>query len=234
MIVALAAVGAASATSAVEGFLGAGLGLVLLLLFAIQWLYFASLEAWRGSTPGKSALGLRVVTVTGRPIGLGAAVLRNVLRAADALPLTYSAGLISIAGLTSMSLTRRFQRLGDLVAGTIVVVHERARAATPLVLAPAAQPHEVEALASGVTLDADELQAIELFLRHRARFGREREIELARMIAPALGERFGLPSGGAASAGLGSDPSRTLALLYDRAVNAGRSSLPPSSGTPGV
>lgn len=234
IVIALAAVGAASATSAVEGFLGAGVGLVLLLLFAIQWLYFATLEAWRGSTPGKSALGLRVVTVTGRPIGLRAAVLRNVLRAADALPLTYSAGLISIAGLTSMSVTKRFQRLGDLVAGTIVVIHERARAAAPFVLSPPAQPQELDALADGVTLDADELQAIELFLRRRGRFGREREIELASMIAPALVERFGVTSGGATPAALGGDPSRALALLYDRAVNAGRSSLPPSSGIPRV
>ena len=50
------------------------------------------------------------------------------------MPLTYTAGVVSIAGLTSMVSTRRFQRLGDLVAGTMVVVREEAKTAAPLVL----------------------------------------------------------------------------------------------------
>jgi hypothetical protein len=164
------------------------------------------------------------VSTTGRPIGFRAAALRNVLRAADALPLTYTAGLLSLAGFASMATTRRFQRLGDLVAGTIVVVPERASVAAPLVLWPPAQPFELAQLPDDVRLDAEERQAIELFLRRRARLGRGREMELASMIAGPLAERFGvrLP-----------DPSRVLALLYDRAANAGRVDAPPSSRTPG-
>ncbi|MGH7297194.1 MAG: RDD family protein, partial [Polyangiaceae bacterium] len=100
-IVVLVSIGAAAATDATESALGAGIGLLLVVLFAIQWVYFAVLEAWRGRTPGKAALGLRVVSTSGRPIGFRAAALRNVLRAADALPLTYTAGLLSLAGLVS-------------------------------------------------------------------------------------------------------------------------------------
>ncbi len=223
-VVVLAAVGSGGIGEAADGALGTGIGLLLVILFAIQWLYFAILEAWRGRTPGKRALGLRVVTTSGRPIGFRAAALRNVMRAADALPLTYSAGLLSIAGLVSMSTTRRFQRLGDLVAGTLVIVPERAHAATPLILFPPAQPYELAQLPDDVRLDADERQAIEMFLRRGPRLGRARQLELAAMIAPALADRFGLRN---------EDPARTLALLYDRAANAGRTDAPASSKVPG-
>jgi uncharacterized RDD family membrane protein YckC len=224
-LVALMALGTAATTRAASGAFGAGIGLLLVLLFAIQWAYFAVLEAWRGTTPGKKAFGLRVLTTTGRPIGFREAALRNVLRAADALPLAYTAGILSIAGLASMSATRRFQRLGDLVAGTMVVVPDRTRATAPLVLWPPPQPHELAALPDDVRLDADEREAIEMFLRRRSRLGRAREFELAEMIAPKLCARFGF--------GAASDPSRALALLYDRAANAGRTDAPPSSRIPG-
>jgi uncharacterized RDD family membrane protein YckC len=215
--------GASAAASTTEA-LGAGVGVLLVLAFAIQWVYFAVLEAWRGTTPGKVAFGLRVLTTTGRPIGFREAALRNVLRAADALPLAYTAGCLSIAGLASMAVTRHFQRLGDLAAATIVVMPTRARAAVPLVLWPPAEPQELANLADVVRLDADERLAIEMFLRRRKELGPARELELATMIAPALGARFGVPS---------TDPSRTLALIYDRASNAGRSDAPASLRPPG-
>jgi uncharacterized RDD family membrane protein YckC len=219
-LVFLGAAGAAMTTHAVEDTMGAGAGLLLLLLFAVQWLYFALLEGWPGTTPGKAAFGLRVLTAAGRPLGFREAALRNVLRAADALPLAYSAGIVSIAGLVSMSATRRFQRLGDLVAGTIVVVPSRGRAATPIVLLPPAEPSELAQLPDHVRLDADEREAVEMFLRRRATLGRARETELASMIAPGLCARFGLTA---------VDPSRAIALLYDRAANAERGDGPPSS-----
>jgi len=229
VIVLLAALGGGSITGATESLAGAGAGLILLLLFAVQWLYFAVLEGWRGRTPGKAALGLRVVTTTGRPIGYRAAALRNVLRAADALPLQDLAGLLSVAGLASMAATPRFQRLGDLVAGTMVVVADRAGAAAPIVLWPPPQPHELAQLPGEVALDSDERQAIEMFLRRRTRLGAAREFELAGMIAPLLAARAGFRPTDPRSA---SDPARILALLYDRASNAGRTEAPPSSRTP--
>jgi uncharacterized RDD family membrane protein YckC len=215
-----AAAGAAGAAHAAEDAVGAGIGLLLVVLFAIQWAYFALLEAYRGVTPGKAAFGLRVLTVTGRPIGVREAVLRNVLRAADALPLTYTAGLVSLAGLTSMAATRRFQRLGDLVAGTLVVVPSRAGKGAPLALSPPADPRELAGLRGAVRLDAEEREAIELFLRRRRELAPARQRELAAMIAPALCARFGLAD---------TDPSRALALLYECAANEGRGEGPPSS-----
>lgn len=193
---------------------GVGLGLLLLLVFCVQWVYFVAWEAWKGATLGKMALGLRVVTVGGRPIGFSAAALRNVLRAADSLPLCY------VVGFVAMLFSPRFQRLGDLVAGTMVVIADRQRAAAAVRLWPPAQPVELAAIPEDVVLDPDERLAIELFLRRRGTLGPAREHELAEMVVGILAERHG---------GRVPDPTRALALLYDRAANAGRAEAPPSS-----
>src|SRR5262249_42894390 len=91
---------------------------------------------------------------------------------------------------------------------------------TALRLWPPAAPHELAAVPDDVTLDAEERSAIELFLRRRGTLGPAREHELASMIVEPMARRFGfrLP-----------DPARMLALLYDRAANAGRLEAPPSS-----
>lgn len=195
----------------------AGGGLVLVALFAAQWVWFVAWEATRGQSPGKKWTGMRVLAENGRPIGWRAAALRNLLRAADALPTGY------LVGLASMSATSRFQRLGDLAAGTIVVVPERVHAASAIELSPPAHPKELATLPDDVALDADEREAIELFLRRRYTLGVARERELANMIAGPIAIRHGFRH---------DDPSRLLAILYDRAVNVGRTEAPPSSWRP--
>lgn len=200
-----------------SGGAGAAIGLVLIALFAAQWIYFVVWEGLFGRSPGKMAVGLRVVSTSGRPIGWRAAALRNLLRAADTLPIGY------VVGVVSMALSSRFQRLGDLVAGTMVVVPENASAARPLELSPPAHPRELVTLPDDVTLDAEERAAIELFLRRRSSLGVAREHELASMIAKRVGDRLGYAH---------EDPSRLLAIVYDRAVNAGRTEAPPSFWPP--
>lgn len=217
VVVLLAAMGGAIEVGELGAAAKAGAGLVLVALFAAQWLYFIAWEGRFGRSPGKMALGLRVVTTSGRPIGWRAAALRNLLRAADMLPVAY------VAGAVSMTLSARFQRLGDLVAGTMVIVPSLTRAADALELSPPADPRELAALPEEVSLDADERAAIELFLRRRRALGPARALELAAMIAPAIADRTGYAH---------PDPSRLLALVYDRAVNAGRDDAPPSSWHP--
>jgi uncharacterized RDD family membrane protein YckC len=196
---------------------GFGVGLLLLMLFAAQWLYFVVLEAWKGTTPGKRSMGLRVVTTEGRPIGFVAAALRNVVRAADVLPSVY------LVGLVSMTITRRFQRLGDLVAGTMVVVVERT-AGTRHAIRPTfgarPRPDELAALPDLVVLDADERDALELFARRRGTLGEARERELAEIIAGPLFARLDVRF---------VDPVRGLTLLYERALESGRAEAPVSS-----
>jgi uncharacterized RDD family membrane protein YckC/uncharacterized membrane protein SpoIIM required for sporulation len=93
-----------------------GGAVLLLVAFAAWYGYFTFFEGLRGGqTPGKRRLGLRVVTDTGQPAGIGAAAIRNLLRPADFLPPPYLLGAILVA------LHPRAKRLGDLVAGTVVV-----------------------------------------------------------------------------------------------------------------
>lgn len=97
------------------------------LYFVLDWGYSMLFETlWRGQTPGKRVMGLRVLRESGVRVGFEQAALRNLARAVDGLPFLYAVG-----GLFAL-FTGKSQRLGDLLAGTIVV-RERALE----------QPHQV-------------------------------------------------------------------------------------------
>jgi uncharacterized RDD family membrane protein YckC len=99
---------------------GIGAALSLILLFALEWLYPVVFELTRwGATPGKRALGLKVVMDNGLPVTPAASLTRNLLRAADFLPFFYGSAIVS------MLLRHDFKRLGDLAAGTLVVYRAR-------------------------------------------------------------------------------------------------------------
>lgn len=87
-----------------------------LILFLLWIAYFTYFEGTTGQTPGKRALGLRVMTLAnGRPPDFGRALLRSLLRIVDWFPFFY------LVGFVIALFTPRKQRLGDVVAGTIVV-----------------------------------------------------------------------------------------------------------------
>jgi len=93
-----------------------GGALFVILLFLIEWLYPVLFELLPGAaTPGKRALGLKVLMDSGLPITPAASLVRNLLRAADFLPVLYGFGTVS------MLLRPDFKRIGDLAAGTLVV-----------------------------------------------------------------------------------------------------------------
>ncbi len=98
-------------------FLGSvGMGLTLVLVFILEWGWSIYFEVFRsGATPGKSVVGIRVVQDDGAPVGWTQSALRNLLRPADMLPFGYVFGLISCYADAD------FKRLGDRVAGTVVV-----------------------------------------------------------------------------------------------------------------
>jgi uncharacterized RDD family membrane protein YckC len=98
---------------------------VFLLLLAFGYHPFFE-EIWNGQTPGKRAFGLRVIQTDGQPVGLGPVLLRNLLRPFDVLLVLIGAFLILF--------TRRRQRLGDLVAGTIVVRQPKMAQPSPVAL----------------------------------------------------------------------------------------------------
>jgi uncharacterized RDD family membrane protein YckC len=196
----LAALGGFAAGDAIGQ---ASLGVVLVVLFVVEWVYYVLCETlWSGRTVGKRALSLRVVTEGGHPLSFVDILLRNLLRAADFLPAAYAVGLVVMAR------DPRFRRLGDLAAGTLVVSESRTTVAKAWRLAPPPTPAELRALPQRLPLDGDDLDALELFLRRVGRLAPARETELAELVAPVFAARLGVRY---------KDAVRFLGLLYSRA-----------------
>jgi len=144
---------------------------MIVMLFLIFSGYFAFFEwIWSGQTPGKRWLKLRVIREDGRPITFWEATVRNLLRSFDMMPAPfYSIGLISVFA------SSRDQRVGDMVAGTVVVREREAEA--PAFAQVFASPVSDPALRRSfkpVNFNADlssltepEIQVVETFLRRR-------------------------------------------------------------------
>jgi uncharacterized RDD family membrane protein YckC len=155
---------------------GLGGGFFLIFLFVIEWLYPVLFEVYRqGQTPGKKTLGIAVINDDLTPVTLGTSLLRNLLRTVDFLPLFYLAGLITMLS------NRRFQRLGDLAAGTLVIsVSESAKAATMKDVLP---------LAPSTSLLRTEQSSIIDFLQRSPQLSEPRQQELASILEGVTHEK---------------------------------------------
>ncbi len=95
--------------------------ILIIVNFLLYWGYFTLFEGlWQGQTPGKRIFRLRVIKDSGRQITMFESAARNLLRAIDALPGFYVVAIISVL------VTRDNKRLGDMVAGTLVVHEDEA------------------------------------------------------------------------------------------------------------
>lgn len=186
----------------------ASVGLILLAAFVVWWLYGALFESlWGGRTPGKALLGLRVVQLDGSPVTPGACLLRNLLRGIDGLPVLYGVG-----GLVCL-MDDRMRRLGDIVAGTMVVVSSSSGLGPPVVVEPPLQDEERANLPPRVVLTSDERRVIEALLRRARQLGPDRAEELAQSLAPTVQARTGVEADTAL---------RTLTLAWARATGRDR------------
>ena len=134
------------------------------LLIAVTFLshfgYFTFLEIlWRGQTPGKRMVHIRVVKDSGRTLSASEVILRNLMRIADQLPAFYAVGILSAL------LTAQNQRLGDLVAGAIVVREASLAQMRPVWESPVTA---VPLGASHAQLSDEDLTLIEAFLARRS------------------------------------------------------------------
>ena len=171
--------------------------LTVLAIFAIYWGYFVAFETlWSGQTPGKRIMRLRVVREDGRPVRFFEVFVRNLLRVAiDFQPLpSYAIGVVSII------FSARSKRVGDFVAGT-VVVKERATEA-PL-LEEIIKVSEIEQrrlnreTLAAFTIDTRqlseaELRAMQTFLKRRFELTEVNRIALARRIAQPISLKLGI------------------------------------------
>jgi uncharacterized RDD family membrane protein YckC len=158
--------------------------IMIFLFFLLYSGYFVLFEIfWNGQTPGKRYAQVRVIKDDGRPIGAYEAIVRNALRIVDALPAAYGVGLISVF------LSRQSKRLGDFVAGT-VVVHEK----TLEGVRPYAETKIDDTLppidSSQVTLE--EVRLIETFLNRRDSLDPAVRTTMAVQIATRLADKMGL------------------------------------------
>lgn len=155
---------------------GAGIGLIV--IFAIYWGYMVVFEVlWDGQTPGKRALGLRVANDNGTPVTWLPSIVRNLMRTVDMMPVLYG------FGVATSFIDPYGRRLGDLVAGTVVVYVD-----------PPPEPHAappVEATAPRLPLRPEEQRAIVSFAERSWRMTPERQDELASLLVPVTGARPG-------------------------------------------
>lgn len=163
--------------STVLQFLGkSGAGIALLVLFLLYWFYMVLFEVLnQGRTPGKILMGLRVVNDNALPVGWMASIVRNLLRTVDMFPLLYG------FGFASMVFDRDFRRLGDRVAGTLVVHDGRAKRVS--------LPKVTRAVRPPRPLSTEEQVAMLGFAERAGHLTVERQAELADVLEPLTGQK---------------------------------------------
>jgi uncharacterized RDD family membrane protein YckC len=99
---------------------GAALAMLIFIQFSLMTFYHLFFELlWNGQTPGKRRTGLRVIQSNGLPLTVSGAIIRNLVRLFDFMPILYGIGLIALFA------TKNTQRLGDLAAKTVVIREPR-------------------------------------------------------------------------------------------------------------
>jgi uncharacterized RDD family membrane protein YckC len=172
------------------------------VLFLLNWGYFTIFEAFaNGRTPGKRVARIRVIQQSGRPIGFFESLARNLVRYIDQIPFFYAVGVIT------MFATRQHQRLGDLVAGTLVVRDREPemtpwndspnRTFTAQIFSPpvsAAEPHTLVSLpaADVAKLSTADLEVLESFFARRLDMPLATRQMLGERIAAAIRAKSGL------------------------------------------
>lgn len=161
---------------------------ILLLAFGfLFFLYKLLLEAfWNGQTVGKRAVGIRVIKANGLPVDFLQVVIRNLLRVIDYLPLQYLVGTVSIVA------SKRGQRLGDIVAGTVVVRDRRAPVPMPPVQLFHQPQYDLNLLREHVLrLTDEELEPTRRFWMRRMQLETQSRWRVAARIAQGLATRMG-------------------------------------------
>jgi uncharacterized RDD family membrane protein YckC len=166
-----------------------GIAAMILVLFFLVWGYFALFEIiWNGQTPGKRIAGIRVINESGRPINPVESIGRNLVRIIDFLPAFYAVGLIC------MMLNKRNKRLGDFVAGTLVIHDKSVKN-----ISPVWNPNAISAATDSQTTDSQATQIpsevlvlIETYLNRRYELEAPVRIKTAGQIVSMIKDKTGI------------------------------------------
>jgi uncharacterized RDD family membrane protein YckC len=158
----------------------------VLAQFAVETGYFIFWEmVTNGRSPGKAAVGLRVVRRDGLPIDARSSAVRNLMRIVDILPANY------VVGLVSTIVSNSGERIGDHAAGTLVVRLDRPEAAPDLAVsgAPSSSAFTRQQMAR---IGPRELQLMRGTLRRVTELPENRAHELLTEVAESMRIRMGL------------------------------------------
>jgi uncharacterized RDD family membrane protein YckC len=166
-----------------------GIAAMILVLFFLIWGYFALFEIiWNGQTPGKRIAGIRVIKESGRPITPVESIGRNLVRIIDFLPAFYALGLIS------MMLNKRNKRLGDFVAGTLLIHDKPVKN-----ISPVWNPNAISAATDSQALDSQATQIpsemlvlIETYLTRRYELQASVRFKMAEQIVSMIKDKTGI------------------------------------------
>jgi uncharacterized RDD family membrane protein YckC len=158
-----------------------GVAILILVQFALLWGYYVLFEGLMdGQTPGKRVHRIRVVREGGYSVTFGASAVRNLIRIIDMQPL-----FLYLVGMISVLATRRGRRLGDIVAGTIVVREDARRAAAPTPSTPMRERRE-HAATLQTQLSEDEYLVLSRFVERWSTLEALKRAALAQQLAKRL------------------------------------------------
>jgi uncharacterized RDD family membrane protein YckC len=172
-------------------------GFLFVVFHVVDWFYYVISECFfRGKSIGKHALGLRVVQDQGYPITFWSSCVRNLLRFPDSFPfLLGELGVHALAmhgvGFLTILLTKNGQRLGDLVAGTVVITERTVQLPREPIILEKIQPLPRNDFLSNYVPSAKTLAIVEQFLGRRFVLTHERGHALASVLASRLAEKLG-------------------------------------------
>jgi uncharacterized RDD family membrane protein YckC len=172
-----------------------GFAILVLFFFLLYFGYFAFFEIiWNGQTPGKRQAGIRVIKDSGRPLTPAESIARNLMRIVDWLPSLYA------VGIASALLSKENKRLGDFVAGSIVI-REAAlsdlKASWQVAVVP---PGPVTASLSAGNLTPEDYALIDSFLNRRSALDFDVRIRMGDQIFQRLRSKLALPADNTLSA----------------------------------
>ncbi len=181
------------------------IAMMVLLLFVMEWLYGGLLETyWNGQTIGKRVMGIRVLSTDGQPITGLEAMMRNILRFVDMMPLIPLAAFYDTAGglgiptfmvgLLAALMNRRFQRLGDIVCRTMVVIEEKGLLLETVKLEDPRVARLAAEIPARFTVSQTMARALATYVDRRQLFSAPRRREISRHLGEPLVQKFGLPS----------------------------------------
>ena len=163
----------------------------MIMIFLVRWFYFVLFEViMEGQSPGKKLTGIRVIKMSGDSLDLETIVLRNFLRFVDGFP------ILPLTGGFIAFIDSRSRRLGDIIAGTIVVNEIQYNLTLPdfaVHFSRMSHPEEAGFMAAKQRLTENELYIIRRFLNEHYRLPAAKQIRVAGDLENQVRARLDLP-----------------------------------------